>query len=92
MEMGKPSKSGLVEDGRENTVREKAGLTEGWGRAKMVKAGYFRQSSSEWGRGSDRSNVARAINQKDELNSFSSSPEAERRDMFGKPGRSLNNV
>jgi len=47
MEMGKPSKSGLVEDGRENTVREKAGLTEGWGRAKMVKAGYFRQSSSE---------------------------------------------
>lgn len=71
-------------------VREK--VRAGWGRAKLVKAGYFRQSRNEQARGSDRSDVARAINQKDELNSFSNSPEAERGDVLGKPDRSLNHV
>lgn len=28
-------------------VREKAGVREGWGRAKAVKAGYFKQSRNE---------------------------------------------
>lgn len=73
-------------------VRQKAGVREGWERAEMVKAGCFRQSRSERARGSDRSDGARAINQKDELNSFSSSPEAERRCIWEarqKPEQSL---
>lgn len=65
-------------------AREKAGVKEGWGRAKMAKAGYFRQSRNEWARGSDRNDAARAINQKDELNSFSDSPESEKGDVLGK--------
>lgn len=68
-------------------VREKAGLREGWRKAKMLKAGCLRQSRNEWSRGSDRSNMARVINQKDELNCFSKSPETQRRDVLGKPGR-----
>ena len=28
-------------------VREKAGVRKGWGRVKIVKAGYFRQSRNE---------------------------------------------
>lgn len=73
-------------------AREKAGMREGCGRAKMVMGGYFRQRRKEWSRGSDRSNVARAINQEDELNSFSKSPETQKGDVLGKPGRSLNKV
>lgn len=72
-------------------VREKAGAREGWRRAKMLKAGCLRQSRNEGSRGSDRNNVARAINQEDELNGFSKSPETQR-DVLGKPGRSLNKV
>lgn len=66
-------------------VRKKVGVREGWRRADMVKAGYFRQSRNEWTRGSDRSDVTRAINQKDELNSFSNSPEAKTGNVLGKP-------
>lgn len=73
-------------------AREKAGMREGCGRAKMVMGGYFRQRRKEWSRGSDRSNVARAINQEDELNSFSKSPETQKADALGKPGRSLDKV
>lgn len=65
--------------GRENMVREKAGAREDWRRARMVKARCLRQSKNEWSRGSDRSNVARATNQEDELNSFSKIPERGRR-------------
>lgn len=73
-------------------VREKAGASKDWRRAKMVKAGCLRQSRNEWSTESDRSNVARATNQEDELNSFSKGPETERGDVLGKPGRSLNKV
>lgn len=58
----------------------------------MVKAGCLRQSRNEWSTGSDRSNVARTTNQKDELNSFSKSTETKRGDVLGKPGGSLNKV